>query len=317
LASAVAGYKQTLGTDAPPACYEDIEAAEAVFIAGSNTAWAHPVLFRRIEAASPRHLIVVDPRRTETARAATLHLQIAPGTDIALFNGMLRAMLKEGWCDEDYIRVHTEGFDSLEIDEWTLSKTAAVCGVAEKDILEAAGIFATAKSTLSLYCQGLNQSASGTAKNVALINLHLATGQIGRRGAGPFSLTGQPNAMGGREVGGMANLISAHREMSSEKDRNEIAALWGVRSVPARPGKTAVEMFESVRKGDIKAIWIACTNPAQSRWPGSQSPRGDSACVNASFNIRNRAPSIASRDTGERRGRRNSCHRGRITSRTR
>jgi len=207
---------------------------------------------------------VVDPRRTETARAATLHLQIAPGTDIALFNGMLRAMLKEGWCDEDYIRVHTEGFDSLEIDEWTLSKTAAVCGVAEKDILEAAGIFATSKSTLSLYCQGLNQSASGTAKNVALINLHLASGQIGRRGAGPFSLTGQPNAMGGREVGGMANLISAHREMSSEKDRNEIAALWGVRSVPARPGKTAVEMFESVRKGDIKAIWIACTNPAQS-----------------------------------------------------
>jgi len=264
MASAVAGYKQTLGADAPPACYEDIEAAEAVFIAGSNTAWAHPVLFRRIEAASPRHLIVVDPRRTETARAATLHLQIAPGTDIALFNGMLRAMLKEGWCDEDYIRVHTEGFDSLEIDEWTLSKTAAVCGVAEKDILEAAGIFATSKSTLSLYCQGLNQSASGTAKNVALINLHLASGQIGRRGAGPFSLTGQPNAMGGREVGGMANLISAHREMSSEKDRNEIAALWGVRSVPARPGKTAVEMFESVRNGDIKAIWIACTNPAQS-----------------------------------------------------
>ena len=266
MASAVAGYKQTLGADAPPACYEDIDAAQAIFIAGSNTAWAHPVLFRRIEAAKPRHLIVVDPRRTETARAATLHLQIAPGTDVSLFNGMLHAMLKHGWCDEDYIRAHTEGFDSLleGIADTPTERAAAICGVPEKDIIEAAGIFATSRSTLSLYCQGLNQSASGTAKNVALINLHLATGQLGRRGAGPFSLTGQPNAMGGREVGGMANLLPAHRDMASEKDRNEVAALWGVPSVPAQPGKTAVEMFESVRKGEIKAVWIACTNPAQS-----------------------------------------------------
>ncbi|HEX6691674.1 MAG TPA: nitrite reductase small subunit NirD, partial [Burkholderiales bacterium] len=262
MASAVAGYKQTLGADAPPACYEDLESAECVFIAGSNTAWAHPVLFRRMEAARPKHVVVVDPRRTETARAATLHLQIAPGTDVALFSGMLHVIRRQGWCDDEYIRRHTENFGALE--DFPLDQAAAVCGVPADDIFAAAKAFATSKATLSLYCQGLNQSSSGTAKNAALINLHLASGQIGKAGAGPFSLTGQPNAMGGREVGGMANLLSAHRDLSSEQDRNEIAALWGVRSVPERPGKTAVEMFDAVRRGEIRAIWIACTNPAQS-----------------------------------------------------
>ncbi len=262
MASAVAGYKQTLGADAPPACYEDLEAAECVFIAGSNAAWAHPVLFRRMEAARPKHVVVVDPRRTETARAATLHLQIAPGTDVALFSGMLHVMRRQGWCDDQYIRRHTENFDALQ--DLPLEQAAALCGVPANAIFEAARVFALSKATLSLYCQGLNQSASGTAKNVALINLHLASGQIGKPGAGPFSLTGQPNAMGGREVGGMANLLSAHRDLSNPDHRREIASLWGVRSVPERPGKTAVEMFEAVRKGEIKAIWIACTNPAQS-----------------------------------------------------
>ena len=262
MASAVAGYKQTLGADAPPACYEDLEAAECVFIAGSNAAWAHPVLFRRLESAKPKHLVVVDPRRTETARAATLHLQIAPGTDVALFNGMLHVMRRQGWCDDGYIGRHTEGFDSLE--DLSPDRAAAICGVPADGIFEAARVFALSKSTLSLYCQGLNQSSSGTAKNAALINLHLATGQIGKPGAGPFSLTGQPNAMGGREVGGMANLLSAHRELSSESDRKEVARLWGVRSVPERAGKTAVEMFDAIRRGEIKAVWIACTNPAQS-----------------------------------------------------
>jgi assimilatory nitrate reductase catalytic subunit len=262
MASAVAGYKQTLGADAPPACYEDLEAAECVFIAGSNAAWAHPVLFRRLESAKPRHIVVVDPRRTETARAATLHLQIAPGTDVALFNGMLHVMRRQGWCDDAYIARHTENFDALE--DLSLEQAASICGVPADSLFEAARIFALSKATLSLYCQGLNQSSSGTAKNAALINLHLATGQIGKPGAGPFSLTGQPNAMGGREVGGMANLLSAHRDLSSEKDRNEVARLWGVRSVPERAGKTAVEMFDAIRRGEIRAVWIACTNPAQS-----------------------------------------------------
>ena len=266
MASAVAGYKQTLGADAPPACYEDIDHAECIFIAGSNTAWAHPVLYGRIENAGPRHLIVVDPRRTETARAASLHLQIAPGTDVALFNGMLNVILREGWHDEGYIRRHTEGFDGLlsTVNEFTPEKSAALCGIEPQQVFEAANLFARSRSTLSLYCQGLNQSSSGTAKNAALINLHLATAQIGRPGAGPFSLTGQPNAMGGREVGGMANLLCAHRDLSNPVHRAEVARLWEVDEVPSKPGKTAVEMFEAVRAGEIKIVWIACTNPAQS-----------------------------------------------------
>jgi assimilatory nitrate reductase catalytic subunit len=270
MASAVAGYKQTLGADAPPACYEDIEAADCVFIAGSNAAWAHPVLFGRLAEAKARNpdvaVVVVDPRLTDTARAATLHLAIAPGTDVALFNGMLHVILWEGWAAEDYIRRHTEGFEELRqaVREFTPRLTASICGVAELDIIHAAKLFAQSKATLSWYCQGLNQSSSGTAKNAALIDLHLATGQIGKPGAGPFSLTGQPNAMGGREVGGMANLLSGHRDLGNAEHRGEVAKLWGVKSVPEKPGKTAVEMFEAVRSGEIRILWIACTNPAQS-----------------------------------------------------
>ncbi len=270
MSSAVAGYKQTLGADAPPSCYEDIDCAECVFIAGSNTAWAHPVLFRRIEDAKSRNpglkIVVVDPRRTETARFADLHLRIAPGTDVALFNGMLHVMLWEGLVDQAYLEAHTEGFDGARdaVREFTPKAAAATCGVEEAQVIEAARLFARSRATLSLYCQGLNQSSSGTAKNAALINLHLVTGQIGKPGAGPLSLTGQPNAMGGREVGAMANLLSAHRDLAIPEHRAEIARLWGVDVVPAKPGKTAVEMFEAIRKGEIKVVWIACTNPAQS-----------------------------------------------------
>jgi assimilatory nitrate reductase catalytic subunit len=270
MSSAVAGYKQTLGSDAPPACYKDIDHADLLLIAGSNTAWAHPVLYRRIEAAKERNpslkIIVVDPRRTETAEGADLHLAILPGTDVALFNGMLHIMIWEDLTAPAYIAAHTEGFAALKatVRDYTPKFVAEVCGISEAELFQAARWFATAKAALSLYCQGLNQSTSGTAKNAALINLHLATGQIGRPGAGPFSLTGQPNAMGGREVGGMANLLSAHRDLANPQHRAEVAALWGVDVVPATPGKTAVEMFEAVRRGEIKLLWIACTNPAQS-----------------------------------------------------
>lgn len=270
MSSAVAGYKQTLGADAPPACYEDIDHADLIFIAGSNTAYAHPILYRRIDDARKNNkklkVIVADPRRTDTAREADLFLPILPGTDVALFNGMLHICLWEDLIDQAYIDQHTEGFAELKrtVREYTPKFVAETCGISEADLIQAARWFGGAKAALSLYCQGLNQSASGTAKNAALINLHLATHQIGKPGAGPFSLTGQPNAMGGREVGGMANLLSAHRDLANPEHRAEVAKLWGIDEVPAKPGKTAVEMFDAVRSGEIKILWIACTNPAQS-----------------------------------------------------
>jgi assimilatory nitrate reductase catalytic subunit len=269
MSSAVAGYKVTLGSDAPPACYDDIDHTECLFIAGSNTAFAHPIIYRRIEDAKAKNpnlkIIVVDPRRTDTAQSADLHLAILPGTDVALFNGMLHVMLWEGLLDMAYIDAHTNGFDALKdtVRDYTPKMVADICGIKEADIITAAKWFGKGPS-LSMYCMGLNQSVHGTDKNAALINLHLATGQIGKLGAGPFSLTGQPNAMGGREVGGMANLLSAHRDLTNAEHRAEVAKLWGVDSVPATPGKTAIEMFDAVKDGSIKAIWIACTNPAHS-----------------------------------------------------
>ncbi|WP_332739223.1 nitrate reductase [Hydrogenophaga sp.] len=270
MSSAVAGYKLTLGADAPPACYDDVNHASCLFIVGSNAAFAHPVLFRRIEEAKQANpamkVIVADPRRTDTAGFADLYLPLQPGSDVMLFHGLLHIMLWEGWCDAAYIAAHTTGFDALKalVREYTPEQVAQACGLKKEDLYTAAQWFAQSAATLSLYCQGLNQSSSGTAKNATLINLHLATGQIGKPGAGPFSLTGQPNAMGGREVGGLANLLSAHRDLANPQHRAEVAALWGLPSVPEKPGKSAVEMFQAAADGEIKALWIACTNPAQS-----------------------------------------------------
>ncbi|MCE1186881.1 MAG: molybdopterin-dependent oxidoreductase, partial [Rhodocyclales bacterium] len=270
MSSAVAGYKLSLGSDAPPCSYTDFQHADSIFISGSNAAFAHPIAFRRIEdarkAKPEQKLVVIDPRRTDTAEAADLHLALLPGTDIALYNAMLHVMLWEGWVNRDYIEAHTEGFDALKrlVREYSPAMAASICGLNKADIEEAARLFATAPATLSLYCQGLNQYSFGTHNNSALINLHLATGQIGRPGAGPFSLTGQPNAMGGREVGGLSNLLSAHRDMANPAHRAEVAALWGVDAVPDKPGKSAVELFQALKSGEVKAVWIACTNPAQS-----------------------------------------------------
>ena len=270
MSSAVVGYKQSLGADAPPACYEDLEQSDCLFIAGANPAWAHPILFRRIEDARLKRpqmkIIVVDPRRTESAEFADLHLQIQPGSDVALFQGLLHACIWEGWIDQGFIAAHTEGFAELKalVRAMTPAAAARICGIQEADLLQAAQWFAQSPASLSLYCMGLNQSTSGTAKNTALINLHLATGQIGRPGAGPFSLTGQPNAMGGRETGGMATLLPGHRDPANAAHRAEIARLWQVDALPETPGKTAIELFEAAARGEIRALWIACTNPAQS-----------------------------------------------------
>ena len=270
MSSAVAAYKKALGADAPPCSYEDIEQASCLFIAGANTAWAHPILFRRIEAAKAANpalrIIVVDPRRTETAEFADLHLALRPGSDVALFQAMLHQMIWQGWIRQDFIAAHTEGFEAVraQVQAMTPARAAQLCDLPEAQIIEAARLFAQSPATLSLYCMGLNQSSAGTDKNQALIQLHLASAQIGRPGCGPFSLTGQPNAMGGREAGGMATLLPGHRDPASASDRAEVAALWGVEGIPDGPGKTAIEMFEAAADGEIKALWIACTDPAQS-----------------------------------------------------
>ncbi|MFY7855446.1 MAG: molybdopterin-dependent oxidoreductase, partial [Rubrivivax sp.] len=276
MSSAVSGMTAAFGADSVPACYDDLDHAATVFIAGSNMAWAHPVLYRRLEAARAARpdlrVIVADPRRTETAAEATLHLPLLPGTDVVLFHAMLHVMLWEQLIDAAYIAQHTTGFAALRdrVREFTPAHAARVCGLKADDIVTAARWFAGVQDdgsrtpTLSLWCQGLNQSVAGTDKNTALINLHLATGQIGRPGAGPLSLTGQPNAMGGREVGGLAPLLPGHRVVANPQHRAEVAALWGVPALPDRPGKRAVELFQAAADGEVRALWIVCTNPAQS-----------------------------------------------------
>jgi len=270
MSSAVVGYKRSLGADAPPCSYEDMENSDCLLIAGSNMAYAHPVLFRRLEAAKASRpdmkIIVVDPRRTDTCELADLHLAILPGTDVALFHGILHLLLWEGWIDRTYIDAHTEGFDALKklARDYTPAAVAEICGISVDSLQACAELIGKAPSFMSLWCMGLNQSSSGSAKNSALINLHLATGQIGKPGAGPFSLTGQPNAMGGRETGSLANLLPGHREAGNAEHRAEVAGYWGVDSLPETTGLTAIELFEAVRVGKIKALWIACTNPAQS-----------------------------------------------------
>ncbi|GAA6129724.1 nitrate reductase [Halopseudomonas sabulinigri] len=270
MSSAVVGYKRSLGADAPPCSYEDIEQSDCLLIAGSNMAFAHPVLFRRLEAAKAadpsKRVIVIDPRRTDTCEIADLHLAIEPGTDVALFHGILHLLLWEGWIDRDFIEAHTDRFDQLKtlVRDYSPAITAQLCGISEDDLHSAARMIGTAPSFLSLWCMGLNQSSAGSAKNNALINLHLATGQIGKVGSGPFSLTGQPNAMGGRETGSLSNLLPGHREAGNAEHRAEVAEYWGVDALPANVGLSAIELFEGVRSGRIKALWIACTNPAQS-----------------------------------------------------
>jgi len=269
MSSAVVAYKRTLGADAPPCCYEDLELADCVFVAGANPAVAHPVLYGRLLEARRRRgtqLVVVDPRRSETAAAADLHLALAPGSDLYLLTAMLAVIVRDGLVDAPFVERHTAGFApaAASAQRLALAEAARVTGLRVADIERAAWLFARSPATLSLWCQGLNQSTHGADNGAALIHLHLATGQIARAGAGPFSLTGQPNAMGGRETGTMATLLPGHRDPADAEDRAELARLWGIDALPATPGKTAVELFEAAAEGEIDSLWIACTNPAQS-----------------------------------------------------
>jgi ferredoxin-nitrate reductase len=286
MSSAVAGYKKTFGEDTVPIAYDDIELADTFLISGANPAWCHPILFRRIEQHKEKNpkvkIIVIDPRKTDSALAADLHLQIIPGTDIILYHALAKRLIEKGYADKDFIANHTENFKLYKdlVMSSSLEKASKLCGIAVNDIKLAANIIGKAKGFLSLWAMGLNQSAIGVDKNTALLNLSLLTGQIGKPGSGPFSLTGQPNAMGGREVGGMANLLAVHKELSNPTHRQEVADFWGVDALSEKPGLTATEMFDALESGKMKAIWIICTNPLVSL-PDSR--RVEKALANAKF----------------------------------
>jgi ferredoxin-nitrate reductase len=270
MSSAVAGYTQMLGEDAVPVSYEDIELADCFLIAGANPAWCHPILFRRIEAHKQSNpdvkIILVDPRKTQSSELADMHLQILPGTDIYLYNAIARTLIENGEVDYTFIKEHCEDFDKYRDSVFllTIEEAAAKCDVPVEDIRLAASYIAAAKGFLTLWAMGLNQSVIGVHKNFALISLNLITGHIGKPGSGPFSLTGQPNAMGGREVGGLATMLAAHRTIANESHRQEVADFWRVNSISSKPGLTATQMVEALETGKLKAIWIVCTNPAVS-----------------------------------------------------
>jgi len=267
MSSAVSAYAGMLGEDAVPIAYADIELSDCMFIAGANPAWCHPILFRRMEKHKQLHpevrVIVVDPRRTQTAAWADLHLQIQPGTDIVLYNAIGRILIETGAIDETFILDHTENFDRYRETAFTFNVTeaATICAVDERDVRIAASYIAQANGFLTLWAMGLNQSVVGVKKNHALISLNLITGHIGKPGSGPFSLTGQPNAMGGREVGGLATMLAAHRSIQNPAHREEMEAFWGVKRVSDKPGLTATQMIEALEDGRLKAVWIMCTNP--------------------------------------------------------
>ena len=272
MASAVAGYRTSLGSDGPPCSYEDIDIADVILIIGSNMAEAHPVLFDRVKARKRRDpgvtVVVFDPRRTPTAEFADIHVQLAPGSDIALLNALASCLIEDGAEDEAFIGEHANGYTAFRdfVTAQPLDEAERISGVPTAEVERLAAIIGGAENLLSLYCMGTNQSTVGMWKNNSVINLHLLLGQIGRPGAGPFSLTGQPNAMGGRESGALAHMLPGYRLAEDAGHRAEVEEAWGLpagRIAPAM-GLTAVEMFRALEHGALRMLWIAATNPAVS-----------------------------------------------------
>lgn len=270
MASSVAGHRRAFGSDTVPGNYEDLDQADLVVLVGSNTAWCHPILFQRIvknRGERGAKVVVIDPRRTVTAEEADLFLPVAPGMDTVLFSGLLVHLADRGAIDREFIEKHTEDFNEALLRSREIAPDIAavsrVAGISENEIEEFFALFLEAEKTVTCYSQGVNQSAQGTDKVNAIINCHLATGRIGKPGMGPFSLTGQPNAMGGREVGGLANQLAAHMYFSKpEIDR--VRRFWNAPRIAEREGLKAVQMFEAIERGEIKALWIMATNPVVS-----------------------------------------------------
>jgi len=267
MSTAVVAHKLALGEDSVPVTYADLELADCFFVTGANPAWCHPILWRRVEAHKAAHpevkIIIADPRRTDSAALADLHLPLNPGTDTTLHYAIGRLLIEQRHLSPAFIRDHTEGFEAYRerVFARSLTEAALICGLPEADIRKAAEWIGASKGYLSLWTMGLNQSANGVNKVLSLIDLHLVTGKIGTPGSGPFSLTGQPNAMGGRETGGLANLLPAHRDLSNPEHRRQVQEYWGSGPLSAKPGLTATEQFEALADGRMKAIWIMGTNP--------------------------------------------------------
>jgi assimilatory nitrate reductase catalytic subunit len=271
MSTAVAAHKRAFGADVVPTCYEDVELADLVVIVGSNLAWAHPVLYQRLVAAKKARpemrVVVVDPRRTATCDIADLHLAIAPGSDAFLFNGLLHHLRREDALDLNFVEKHVEGFaDTFAAARGAgnIPNVAHTCGLPETQVSEFFRLFAHTRRTVTMFSQGINQSSSGVDKANAIINVHLATGRIGQPGMGPFSVTGQPNAMGGREVGGLANQLAAHMDFAEVSNVERVARFWNAANIANMPGLKAVEMFQAIAEGKIKAVWIMGTNPVVS-----------------------------------------------------
>ncbi len=270
MSSAVAAHKRAFGADIVPGCYEDLELADLLVLAGSNTAWNHPILYQRMQAAArqDRRVTVIDPRTAATTDLADLHLKLRPGTDSILFNGLLAWLADNKALNSQYVERHCDGLDStLAAAREAAPDVASVaqqCDLAEQDVATFFQWFAATPRTVTAFSQGINQSVAGTDKGNAIINCHLATGRVGLPGASPFSLTGQPNAMGGREVGGLANTLAAHMDYESGADRHRVRRFWQAPNLARGPGLKAVDMFEAVHRGDIKVLWIMATNPAVS-----------------------------------------------------
>ena len=270
MSSSVAGHKRAFGADTVPGCYEDLDQADLLVLTGSNAAWCHPVLFQRMLANKQKRgarIVVIDPRRTDTAGDADLFLGLKPGTDTALFAGLLVHLVDNGALDRDYIERYTSGLEEAVARArsmaGSIAATALATGLTERDVAEFFQMFRETPRVVTLYSQGVNQSAQGTDKVNAILNCHLATGRIGKPGASPFSLTGQPNAMGGREVGGLSNQLAAHMGFTPP-DIDRVRRFWNAPRIATHEGLKAIQMFEAIARGEIKALWVMGTNPAVS-----------------------------------------------------
>ncbi len=268
MSSSVAGHKRAFGGDIVPGNYEDWEETDLAILVGSNAAWCHPILFNRLLKAQKTRgakIVIIDPRHTASCDMADLHLPILPGTDVILFNGLLSYLAAHGAIDQKYVAAHTKGMDEAlavaQMDAASVTIVAQKCGLDAIAVEEFYSLFLNNERALSIYSQGVNQSSSGTDKVNAIINCHLYTGRIGKTGMGPFSVTGQPNAMGGREVGGLANMLASHMEFSDEAI-DLVSRFWGSDNVAKQAGEKAVDLFDKIHEGKIKAVWIMATNPA-------------------------------------------------------